>query len=86
MFFKFHLTFFFSLSLQLQSGHEKVAEQISRDLSQLCTRLASLWAQFVEAAVPNPHVRSHLAQEHHKLRVGEPATISVQSKPANLSM
>ncbi|XP_026765701.3 protein FAM135B isoform X1 [Pangasianodon hypophthalmus] len=58
-----------TIELQLQSGHEKVAEQISRDLSQLCARLASLWAQFVEAAVPNPHVRSYLAQEHHKLRV-----------------
>ncbi|KAM9496381.1 protein FAM135B [Clarias gariepinus] len=55
--------------LQLQSGHEKVAEQISRDLSQLCARLASLWAEFLEAAVPNPQVRSYLAQEHHKLRV-----------------
>ncbi|XP_017341428.2 protein FAM135B isoform X2 [Ictalurus punctatus] len=58
-----------TIELQLLSGHEKVAEQISRDLSQLCARLASLWAQFVEAAVPNPQVRSYLAQEHHKLRV-----------------
>lgn len=65
---------FSPLSLQLQSGHEKVAEQISRDLSQLCARLTSLWAQFVEAAVPNPQVRSYLAQEHHKLRVGEPVS------------
>lgn len=71
-FLAYHLAFFFLLSLQLLSGHEKVAEQISRDLSQLCARLASLWAQFVEAAVPNPQVRSYLAQEHHKLRVGEP--------------
>ncbi|KAI5100875.1 protein FAM135B, partial [Silurus meridionalis] len=56
-------------TVDLQNGHEKVAEQISRDLSQLCSRLASLWAQFIEAAVPNPQVRSYLAQEHHKLRV-----------------
>ncbi|KAK3525561.1 hypothetical protein QTP70_000160 [Hemibagrus guttatus] len=58
-----------TMELQSQSGREKVAEQISRDLAQLCARLASLWAQFVEAAVPNPQVRSYLAQEHHKLRV-----------------
>ncbi|KAK2834090.1 hypothetical protein Q7C36_014791 [Tachysurus vachellii] len=58
-----------TIELQSQSGHEKVVEQISRDLSQLCDRLTSLWAQFVEAAVPNPQVRSYLAQEHHKLRV-----------------
>ncbi|XP_066525332.1 protein FAM135B [Hoplias malabaricus] len=58
-----------SIELQLQSGHEKVGEQISRDLSQLCMKLASLWAQFLEAAVPNPQIRSYLAQEHHTLRV-----------------
>ncbi|XP_052389287.1 protein FAM135B-like [Carassius gibelio] len=55
--------------LQLQSGHEKVAEQISKDLTQLCAQLSALWTQFLEATVPNPHIRSHLAQEHHTLRV-----------------
>uniref|UniRef100_A0A8C2KK31 Family with sequence similarity 135 member B n=1 Tax=Cyprinus carpio TaxID=7962 RepID=A0A8C2KK31_CYPCA len=62
----------FTHSLQmclLQSGHEKVAEQISKDQTQLCAQLSALWTQFLEATVPNPHIRSHLAQEHHTLRV-----------------
>lgn len=54
---------------QLQEGHEKVAEQISRDVSQLCSQLAALWSRFLEAAVLNPHILSYLAQEHHTLRV-----------------
>uniref|UniRef100_A0A671KPI0 Protein FAM135B-like n=1 Tax=Sinocyclocheilus anshuiensis TaxID=1608454 RepID=A0A671KPI0_9TELE len=58
-----------TIELQLQSGHEKVAEQISKELTQLCAQLAALWTQFLEATVPNPHIRSHLAQEHHTLRV-----------------
>uniref|UniRef100_A0A669DRE3 Family with sequence similarity 135 member B n=1 Tax=Oreochromis niloticus TaxID=8128 RepID=A0A669DRE3_ORENI len=56
-------------SFQLQEGHEKVAEQISRDVSQLCFQLAALWSCFLEAAVFNPHILSYLAQEHHTLRV-----------------
>ncbi|XP_054462200.1 protein FAM135B [Anoplopoma fimbria] len=55
--------------LQLQEGHERVAEQISRDVSQLCSQLAALWSHFLEAAVLNPHILSYLAQEHHTLRV-----------------
>uniref|UniRef100_A0A8C1SHY1 Family with sequence similarity 135 member B n=1 Tax=Cyprinus carpio TaxID=7962 RepID=A0A8C1SHY1_CYPCA len=55
--------------LQLQDGHEKVVEQISKDLTQLCAQLSALWTQFLEAMVPNPHIRSYLAQEHHTLRV-----------------
>ncbi|XP_062874124.1 protein FAM135B [Trichomycterus rosablanca] len=58
-----------SVQLQLQDSHEKVAEHISHDLSQLCANLASFWTQFLKVAVTNPHIRSHLAQEHHKLRV-----------------
>uniref|UniRef100_A0A667XRF4 Family with sequence similarity 135 member B n=1 Tax=Myripristis murdjan TaxID=586833 RepID=A0A667XRF4_9TELE len=58
-----------TIELQLQEGHEKVAEQISRDVSQLCSQLAALWSQFLEAAVLNPHILSYLAQEHHTLRV-----------------
>lgn len=54
---------------QLQEDHEKVAEQISRDVSQLCTQLAALWSRFLEAALLNPHILSYLAQEHHTLRV-----------------
>ncbi|XP_045915270.1 protein FAM135B isoform X1 [Micropterus dolomieu] len=58
-----------TIQLQLQEGHEKVAEQISRDVSQLCSQLAALWSRFLEAAVLNPHILSYLAQEHHTLRV-----------------
>ncbi|XP_039976945.1 protein FAM135B [Xiphias gladius] len=58
-----------TIELQLQDGHEKVAEQISRDVSQLCSQLAALWSCFLEAAVLNPHILSYLAQEHHTLRV-----------------
>uniref|UniRef100_A0A8C2WMW3 Family with sequence similarity 135 member B n=1 Tax=Cyclopterus lumpus TaxID=8103 RepID=A0A8C2WMW3_CYCLU len=48
---------------------DKSAEQISRDVSQLCSQLAALWSHFLEAAVLNPHILSYLAQEHHTLRV-----------------
>ncbi|XP_026145308.1 protein FAM135B-like [Carassius auratus] len=58
-----------TIDLQLQGGHEKVVEQISKDLTQLCAQLSALWTQFLEAMVPNPHIRSYLAQEHHTLRV-----------------
>eukprot|EP00063_Salmo_salar_P058430 XP_014033265.1 PREDICTED: protein FAM135B-like isoform X2 [Salmo salar] len=57
------------IELQLQEGHEKVAEQICRDLTQLCSQLSALWTRFLEAAVPNTHILSHLSQEHHTLRV-----------------
>uniref|UniRef100_A0A6Q2XBI0 DUF676 domain-containing protein n=1 Tax=Esox lucius TaxID=8010 RepID=A0A6Q2XBI0_ESOLU len=58
-----------TIELQLQGGHEKVAEQISRDLTQLGSQLSALWSHFLESAVPNIHILSHLAQEHHTLRV-----------------
>ncbi|XP_038137682.1 protein FAM135B [Cyprinodon tularosa] len=58
-----------SIELQLQEGHEKVAEQISRDVSQLCSQLAELWSHFLEVAVLNPYILSYLTQEHHTLRV-----------------
>ncbi|XP_030645005.1 protein FAM135B [Chanos chanos] len=58
-----------SIQLQMQEGHEKAAEQISRDLTQLCSQLAELWSQFLQAAVPSAQVLSYLAQEHHTLRV-----------------
>uniref|UniRef100_A0A674CND7 Family with sequence similarity 135 member B n=1 Tax=Salmo trutta TaxID=8032 RepID=A0A674CND7_SALTR len=57
------------IKLQLQEGHEKVAEQICRDLTQLCSQLSALWTRFLEATVPNTHILSHLSQEHHTLRV-----------------
>ncbi|XP_068603200.1 protein FAM135B [Brachionichthys hirsutus] len=55
--------------LQMQDGHEKVAEQISRDVSRLCCQLAALWNHFLSVAVFNPYILSYLAQEHHTLRV-----------------
>lgn len=47
-----------------------MAEQISRDVGQLCTRLALYWSRFLDTALLNSHVLSYLAQEHHTLRVG----------------
>uniref|UniRef100_A0A8C5B2Q0 DUF676 domain-containing protein n=1 Tax=Gadus morhua TaxID=8049 RepID=A0A8C5B2Q0_GADMO len=58
-----------AIELQLQDGHEKVAEQISRDVSQLCSQLATLWSHFLGQVVLNPYILSYLAQEHHTLRV-----------------
>ncbi|KAK7898796.1 hypothetical protein WMY93_019649 [Mugilogobius chulae] len=58
-----------TIELQLQEGHEKVAEQISRDVSHLCSQLTALWSHFLEAVLMSPHVLSYLAQEHHTLRV-----------------
>ncbi|KAF3833552.1 hypothetical protein F7725_024756 [Dissostichus mawsoni] len=40
--------------LQLQEVHDGVAEQISRDVSQLCSQLAALWSNFLLNAVLNP--------------------------------
>lgn len=53
-----------------------MAEQISKDLNQLCSQLSAVWTQFLEATVPNPHIRSYLAQEHHTLRVRERLSMS----------
>ncbi|KAK1173055.1 protein FAM135B-like isoform X2 [Acipenser oxyrinchus oxyrinchus] len=58
-----------SLELQVQSSHDKVVEQISRDLTQLCSHLVALWSQFLGTVTLHPEVTSHLAQEHHTLRV-----------------
>ncbi|KAK5606572.1 hypothetical protein CRENBAI_018359 [Crenichthys baileyi] len=58
-----------TIELQLQEGHEKVAEQICKDVNQLCSQLATLWSHFLETAVLNPYILSYLTQEHHTLRV-----------------
>ncbi|XP_054619754.1 protein FAM135B [Dunckerocampus dactyliophorus] len=58
-----------TIELQLQDGHEKVAEQISRDVGYFCSQLAASWSRFLEVSVLNPHILSYLAQEHHTLRV-----------------
>ncbi|XP_077600003.1 protein FAM135B [Stigmatopora nigra] len=58
-----------AVQLQLQEGHEKVAEKISKDVDHLCTQLAALWSHFLQSSLLNPHVLTYLAQEHHTLRV-----------------
>ncbi|XP_041105171.1 protein FAM135B-like isoform X2 [Polyodon spathula] len=54
---------------EVQSSHDKVVEQISRDLTQLCSHLVALWSQFLDTATLQAEVTSYLAQEHHTLRV-----------------
>ncbi|KAK6491259.1 protein FAM135B-like [Huso huso] len=58
-----------STELQVQSSHDKVVEQISRDLTQLCSHLMALWSQFLDTATLQAEVTSYLTQEHHTLRV-----------------
>ncbi|KFQ80123.1 Protein FAM135B, partial [Phaethon lepturus] len=57
------------MELQLLSNPEKIAEQISKDLSWLCSHLLALWTQFLEVATLHPEVTAYLTQEHHMLRV-----------------
>lgn len=61
-----------------------MAEQISRDVSQLCSQLAALWSRFLDAAVLNPHILSYLALEHHTLRVRAAAAAALASSEALL--
>lgn len=61
-----------------------MAEQISRDVSQLCSQLAALWSRFLDAAVLNPHILSYLAQEHHTLRVRAAVAAALASSEALL--
>ncbi|XP_041102428.1 protein FAM135B-like [Polyodon spathula] len=58
-----------SVELQVQSSHDKVVEQISRDLTRLCSHLVALWSHFLDTATLQAEVTSYLAQEHHTLRV-----------------
>ncbi|KAL8181634.1 UNVERIFIED_CONTAM: hypothetical protein K2H54_013871 [Gekko kuhli] len=48
---------------------EKIAEQISKDLTWLCSHLLALWTQFLEVVTLHPDVTAYLVQEHHTLRV-----------------
>ena len=48
---------------------EKIAEQISKDLAWLASHLMALWALFLDTVTLHAHVTTHLAQEHHTLRV-----------------
>uniref|UniRef100_A0A8U7M9K2 Family with sequence similarity 135 member B n=1 Tax=Corvus moneduloides TaxID=1196302 RepID=A0A8U7M9K2_CORMO len=56
-------------SSELLSNPEKIAEQISKDLTWLCSHLLALWTQFLEVATLHPEVTAYLTQEHHMLRV-----------------
>ncbi|KAM6445145.1 protein FAM135B [Rhynochetos jubatus] len=55
--------------MKLLTNPEKIAEQISKDLSWLCSHLLALWTQFLEVATLHPEVTAYLTQEHHMLRV-----------------
>ncbi|XP_043825495.1 protein FAM135B isoform X2 [Dromiciops gliroides] len=55
--------------LQLMNNPEKIAEQISKDLTWLCSHLLELWTQFLEVVSLNPEVTTYLNKEHHALRV-----------------
>ncbi|XP_043923219.1 protein FAM135B [Protopterus annectens] len=59
------------LSTQLQrlTTPDKVAEQISRDLAELCSHLTTLWTKFLDMVILQSDVIAHLSQEHHSLRV-----------------
>uniref|UniRef100_A0ACB8FFF3 Uncharacterized protein n=1 Tax=Sphaerodactylus townsendi TaxID=933632 RepID=A0ACB8FFF3_9SAUR len=61
----------FQLSAELQTlnNPEKIAEQISKDLTCLCSHLVALWTQFLEVVTLHPDVTAYLVQEHHTLRV-----------------
>ncbi|XP_067887472.1 protein FAM135B isoform X2 [Heterodontus francisci] len=57
------------INLQMFNNPDKVAEQISRDLAQLCSCLGALWSQFLESMTLQPDVTAFLSQDHHSLRV-----------------
>ncbi|XP_034981199.2 protein FAM135B isoform X1 [Zootoca vivipara] len=58
-----------SAELQMLNNPEKIAEQISKDLTWLCSHLLALWTQFLEIVTLHPDVTAYLVQEHHTLRV-----------------
>ncbi|XP_072855472.2 protein FAM135B [Pogona vitticeps] len=58
-----------SAELQTQNNPEKIAEQISKDITWLCSHLLALWTQFLEIVTLHSDVTSYLVQEHHTLRV-----------------
>ncbi|TRY84661.1 hypothetical protein DNTS_004607 [Danionella cerebrum] len=54
-----------TIELQLQSNPEKVAEQITADLTLLCAQLSTLWTQFLDATVRR-FSEAYFFTEHHK--------------------
>ncbi|XP_072904402.1 protein FAM135B [Hemitrygon akajei] len=57
------------VNLQMFSSPDKVAEQISKDLQQLCSCLVALWNQFRVSTTLQEDVTAFLRQDHHSLRV-----------------
>ncbi|XP_060056990.1 protein FAM135B [Erinaceus europaeus] len=55
--------------LQVLNNPEKIAEQISKDLSWLTSHLMALWTQFLDTVTLHSQVTTYLTQEHHTLRV-----------------
>ncbi|KAM9198572.1 protein FAM135B [Dugong dugon] len=55
--------------LQMLNNPERIAEQISKDLSWLASHLMALWTQFLDTVTLHSQVTTYLTQEHHTLRV-----------------
>ncbi|XP_047638877.1 protein FAM135B [Phacochoerus africanus] len=55
--------------LQMLNNPEKIAEQISKDLTWLASHLMALWTQFLDTVTLHSQVTTYLTQEHHTLRV-----------------
>ncbi|XP_045717198.1 protein FAM135B isoform X1 [Phyllostomus hastatus] len=74
--------------LQVLNNPEKIAEQISKDLAWLASHLTALWTQFLDTVTLHAQVTTHLAQEHHTLRVrrfSEAFFYTEHQKPAALT-
>ncbi|XP_060099074.1 protein FAM135B [Heteronotia binoei] len=77
-----------SAEVQMLNNPEKIAEQISKDLTWLCSHLLALWTQFLEGVTLHPEVTAYLVQEHHTLRVrrfSEAFFYTEQEKSAGLT-
>lgn len=57
------------IELQMKDSPEKITDQISKDVTWLCSQLFTLWTQFLESVTLHPEVTAYLTQEHHTLRV-----------------
>ncbi|XP_078253696.1 protein FAM135B isoform X2 [Rhinoraja longicauda] len=57
------------VNVQTVSNPDKVVEQISKDLLQLCSCLVALWNQFRDTTTLQADVTAFLCQDHHSLRV-----------------
>ncbi|XP_055489837.1 protein FAM135B-like [Leucoraja erinacea] len=57
------------VNVQMVNNPDKVVEQISKDLLQLCSCLVALWNQFRNTTTLQADVTAFLCQDHHSLRV-----------------